>query len=858
METFESYLLVFPDPQRPEEKEKHLIRKGETIQAVLNRVFNEGKKLEHFETPHVVCNQHGVYFLKEHEEDNWEHVVNDKEVICVSPATEGFVLGALLIIAVVAFVAFTFLLELPKPPDSIDEPDSLYDLRGRRNQSKLGQAIEVGYGNPRNYFSYAANPYTRYIGNDAHGYYLYVVTQGECDMNLSDLLIDDTPLNSYPEVEAEIYQPFQSVTLFEDNVETSDELADFELYGPGDANYPAGGWSQYFILNSAGTVTNKLEIDYGFPSGLYYSGSDLENTSVTFQIQILEVGGITPLQTISVSHTLATNTPQRFTRTIPVPSGRYQVRFRRITNEDDDGRRQDTVRVIGAKAFLPSVANYGDVTLLAVRIRATNSINSQNSNIVSGFLRRRIRTWNVNSQSWDAVNYTRSPIWAFLDALQNVTYGHMLYDEFFDLDWFHEQAVRLENEGRYFDWIFDRKTSLFEVLRAICSSMRGVPIVEGSRITIHFLEPESIPVAIFNDDNMVRDSFAYIIDTAKIGENDGVEVEYIDHETWKKQTMVCLVGNDRGLNLEKVSLTGQTDRTLAFRDGLLQRAKRKYEREHIEFITDTEGLLLKFGDPIAVSSEIPLWGTGGEIQSIDGLNVLLDRPIDLTDMESPIFLARRRDGSASGPFALDKGLNNTKTRVLQVPAPLDNVETFEGEEKPLYLIGDSANSEHFYQLCIVENLQPDEEDRVKVEARVYMSRIWENELAIAPEEGEFTGFAPQVITNLEINTFEVDELISTQDVNIFWDLVFGATQYELDYSLDNENWTSIDTLQINSHIFTIPQVDRNYFFRVRASNSNTVGSYAYWQGRLFAEEHNRVTSQGDTRVTNIGDNRITR
>ncbi len=1032
-------VIIFNNPVNPRDNKTCFVKAGVSIHDFLHDYHYSHLNGKHdderftpadFDSPHVILNSKGYHFPSR----LWDEGLKANETYLITPVSRNVITAVFIVIALLAFVAFAFLLELPKPPDSIDEPDSVYDIGGRRNQSKLGKPIEVLYGNPRHYFSYASEFYTRYEDNKAIAYFLYVVTQGEAELKGEDIYIDDTVITSYEDVTWKVYKPFEIVDMFADNVETSDEISDIELYGPNDEDYLLpDGWTQWYTLNSEGTRTQLLEFDYGFPQGLYYSDNNLQNTTCTIEVEVREVGGNVNVVEDTKTHTLATNTPQRFTASYNVPAGRYQIRFRRTTTEDNEARRQDTVRVISARAFLPSIQNYGNVTILAVKIQATNQINDRNSNIVNGYPKRKIRTWDSANQVWTQPIITSNPIWAFLDVCQNTEYGRGLDDEFFDLDEYATLATTLENEGREFHWVFDRRTGVLNTLQSICSSFRAKPIIQGSEIKIFRELPQSVPVAVFNDNNILKGSFQHTIDTLAVGEQDGVTVEYIDKETWKRKSIECLVGDDAGTNTEKVNLTGQTNRTFSFRDGLFYRSKKKYQKERVKFSVEMEGFLLSYGDLIAVSSEIPQWGIGGVVNAINVNLVTLDKEINFSSYQGrPNMMIRKRNGVASIPYtitqfdsytwdgtggnyvtietsgfgvgsieikvkidptktqqillgsALDdfllaadsvdttpdtvikntitysnvqidgvetalttrqaffnaiadneehtikingldfstlsntnlvigtfipnqatweilgsiydttiiendgtihtyKGNHNTNWEDLNTESPVNGVvtgsfgngdfiggsasildantdisdfATIFGEENPIYLLGDSNNSDNFYSLCVVENLQPNELKSVEIEAYIYDARVFNGDSAIAPPDDAVGGFTNVIIDNPVIAELNVIELESPK-LSLTWSIVFGALHYEIEESLDGLNYYYLESSDTNSYILDNNELDTSYYFRVRAVTESKVGAWTYWEGKVFAVSHNRVTSNGDNRITDNTDNRIT-
>jgi len=112
----------------------------------------------------------------------------------------------------------------------------------------------------------AAQPYTEFVGNEQFLYQLLCIGIGEYDIKRIDIANttiweNGESTGSFPEIEIEIANPGERVTLFPDNIETANEVAGQDL---------RRGMIGPFAANSPGTEITAIALDIMFPRGLGY------------------------------------------------------------------------------------------------------------------------------------------------------------------------------------------------------------------------------------------------------------------------------------------------------------------------------------------------------------------------------------------------------------------------------------------------------------------------------------------------------------------------------------------------------------------------------------------------------------
>lgn len=799
------HIIEITNPFQPHSDAIHSdIEAGHTI---LGWLQSRNPGFVEFDRP-TVCTVNARPLLRA----EWQtYVMQDGDIVqfvalAGEPLTIFYVVAAIVSIGTAIYT----LANLPKPrtPGQTPEASPVYSLAGQQNQVRLQNPIEVPYGRVRLWPSYAARPYNKYIDNEQFLYQLFCLGQGKYD--IEGVFIEDTPIDNFQEVEYEFYGPGDAVTLFANDVVTSVEVANIELKGTNESGYD---WSGPFVANPANTTTTSLEIDIVFPAGLYYSNDEggLDSLTVTavFEYRPIDnagspTGSWATLATIS--KTLATVTPQRFTVAATVSSGRYEVRAHRTNDKNTSARAGNTMQWGALRAILPETTDFGAVTLLAVKIRATNNLNDQSSSRINVVTTRMLPTW--DGSSWTTEVATRSPVWAFCDVFRNAIYGGRLPDNYLDMTALAEMDALLDGLGIYFDWVFEQRTSVWEAATAIARVGRCSPLLNGSRITMVRDEAKTLPVAVFNAENIVEGSFRWDIKLFEVGNNDSVEVEYIDPTTWKQETIICTLPDGTYNNPEQIKLAGCTDRDWAYREGLYLAAVQKYSREKITFQTGLEGYIPTFGDLISVVHDIPRWGQGGYVVGIRDTTVQLSVPVTFGGGTHYIVL-RNKDGSAAGPYQVTAG---GADNVVVLATTIPNDFFFDYQHEPPYFQFGAADE--WARLCLVRGIRP-QGDTIEIECAPYDVRMYEFDEEIAPPVGSI---GQPLIPALPV--VHGLRILGIPDVKNFvvvtWVPALGARRYILQQSFDNINWVLVDSIRGNS--YTLPVKPGPLYLRVAGIN----------------------------------------
>lgn len=390
----------------------------------------------------------------------------------------------------------------------------------------------------------------------------------------------------------------------------------------------------------------------------------------------------------------ATQTPRRWTVSYDVPLGRYQVRMIRPNLKNYSTRCGNDLVWAGARAYIDDTTNYGDVTLLAVKMRATNNLSSKTSQQINCVVTRKLPIW--NGAAWSAPTATRSIAWAlaYICKTRNT-------DSKFDLAWLLAQDAIWTARGDTFNGIFDSAITFGEALTMTARAGRAKWYQHGMVIRFFRDAAATVPTAVFNSRNTVKGSFTtdYILQTEETA--DSVTIEYFDEELWSQSTVDCIL--DTSAKPATIKLFGVTTRAQAWREGMYEASANRYRRVLPKLTTEMEGFIPLPGDLVALQRNLNGWGKAGDVVNYVAGTKTLTLSEAVTFVAGTHYIAfKKRDGSFDGPYTVTAGIDGYN--VVSATALSFSPDTLGTDrERTSYVFGPAAN---FYQKARVIGLRP--------------------------------------------------------------------------------------------------------------------------------------------------------
>lgn len=791
-----AYIIVTLNPFEPSRVEKHETPGGISIRQWL---VNRDSNFTEFPTPTLI-KVNGVARLRK----EWDMPLQPQDIVNIIPLP-GDPLTVLSVISVVVTVAlsvaFALTVQVPTTPGEQPASDPVFSIKGQTNDIRLGEPIECPYGRNRIYPSLAARPWYMYIDNEHYQYSIFCIGQGEYD--ISAIQIGDTLAEDFQEVTYEIIPPGGNVTIFPAQVYTALEAGGQTIYAPNEEEYIAPGWVGPFPTNPPGTDINTIQVDLIFPKGIYRieDDGDLSGISVTVEIQYQEIddagnalGAWVPLTSPDpYVFTGSTTTPQRRTLSVSaLAEGRYHVQMRRPVDKTLSHKVGNDLVWEALKGLNYNTVQepWGDVTLLAVKIRASSNLNERTQLRFNVIATRKLPIW--DGSTWSAPTATRSIIWAFADVFKSL-YGGRVEDTFLDLETMLALDTLFTSRSDYFDWIFRDPITVWEAARTIARVGRATPLLVGSLITLRRDSASSVPVTLFTPDNIIG-NFTWAVRMWEINDYDGIRVEYTDATTGYKQEQVTTTyGRPAADNPEDIRIPGIQDRAHAYREAIYIQASRIHLRENISWDTGLEGYIPMFGDLVAIAHDAPNWGQSGYIVAAEHLTgddytIYLSEALDWSAIGSKVMMLRSSTSEMLGPYTVVESDNSMKAVITITGAGGAFDFLLGGDTEPMLFIFGVSGSETKYVKVV--RIEPQGGEVIHITAVNYASEIHDHDAEVPddlpaqpelPEEAEVA--APSALYLGQIDG------PMTPIVQAMWSPVQGALRYNVQTSVDGVNWT---------------------------------------------------------------------
>lgn len=542
-----------------------------------------------------------------------------------------------------------------------------YSINASGNQARLYQPEPEGFGRMKIVPDFVANTWTQYIDNDQIGYFVYGLGRGK--YATESLQFGETVFwrdgamvegTGYDILDLQFVEPGQAVTIFPDNVETSDEVSGQELFGPNDAQYD--GAIGPYITNSAGTETDKLLYDFVFQRGIgtYDDRGNLQYYSVSWDIEYRRIDDFgQPLSDwVMLEHCSfggATLTPQRLTKTYSVAKGRYETRVRRTSNTPGNGRTMDSLVWVALRAMLPGTYSY-PISCVAFSIRATNALTQSASRQFSVIATRKLPLYDRETKTWSAEVPTRS--WAAaICHVCKCKWGGQITDANIDLDTLWAIDERLQQKNQFYDSYVDGANLVWNLICEMCQSQCVIPRLIGPILSFVEDGPDRPPSFALTPRNIVRDSFSVTYVTWSDETPDDVNVEYLDAAYgFQQRDVTATLPESESREPANLSILGITDRAHAHRVAVAYAAHNRWQRVIVECQVEALGRIINRGDVCTVAHPRFKNTSSGAVAgwNKDRLEIFLipdmaRKPDFLQDGDADLYLAlTRQDGSIWG------------------------------------------------------------------------------------------------------------------------------------------------------------------------------------------------------------------
>lgn len=726
---------------------------------------------------------------------------------------------------------------------ALSAPSPTYSLQAQGNAARLEAAIPEQFGRMAAYPDFAAQPYQEFSGNEQYLYQLLCIGRGDYEIEqirVEDTPISsfeeityevvgpNQPLTLFPAnvisspevagqdvlckaatynqagttltvtlashglgVGKQVYLNFTSGSAASGtysvvSAPTQNTFTVSRASATTSGNVNVSPWVGPFVASAPETSANRLAVDYVLARGLYYANDNGSLTEVSLtlvaEMRLINESGVAigPWTDFArQTYTAATSTPQRFSERSLVFPGRYEMRVRREDVEQTDTRYGHHAQWIGLRAYLADSRTFGDVTLLAMRLRASNNLSLQASRKINVICTRKLPAW--NGSGFSAPQPSRSIAWAIAYTCKQMG----LPDSQIDLAGLLALDQIWSARGDTFDGRFDNFLGFWEAASKIAAAGRAKPFMQGGVFRIVRDQVQSIPVALYSTRNILKGSFGvtYMMPTDDTA--DAVDVGYFDMLKWAPAKVRAKLSGSLAAKPSKVDLFGVVSRDQAFREGMYIAAANRYRRKIIKFATEMEGFIPSFGDLIAIQHDLPSWGQSGEIVQWNATTRVATLSEKITFSAGVHYMAlRKRDGSLDGPYQVSATADPFQVIFQAVPAitPL----TGGNQERTHFVFG---LGDGYRQRARVLSVKPTGQYRVEIEAVNEDDRVHSADTGETMPVAQFSGLANYTNAPVIRGLLARSMPGSPEKMLLTWEPSAWAEYYLVEQSSDEKLWT---------------------------------------------------------------------
>ncbi|MFK3815076.1 host specificity factor TipJ family phage tail protein [Pseudomonas sp. NPDC089407] len=419
-----------------------------------------------------------------------------------------------------------------------------------------------------------------------------------------------------------------------------------------DGSTTEGDWSGPIAALPAGEVTRRLEVDFFFPQGLIRytdKNGNPRQVSVKVEIQYRDIATAGDWTSVTTTYTATSPDQMGYTRKISLPTSmRPEVRVRRIGEESTSTNKQDRVQWFGLRARIERIPRrYADVTVMVVYIKGSNRLSAQSQTMVSV---RPTRVLPVrNGGAWAVETPTRDIVPWVAHVARTIGYT----DDDLDLVELDRLDAIWKARGDKFDLEVNGQETVLEALNTVLMAGFAELTIDRGLIRPVRDEPRSVYEHLYSPQSMTT-RLVRKFTNVRPDDYDGVDVEYTDENTWQKETVKCRLPGDQGLKTEKITLKGVINRDRAWRIGIRQRRRYRYQRHGYTFSTELAAMNSRYKSYCAASDDIPGYGQSALLVDFQvGNNLTLlesSEPLPWDEGANHVVGLRRPDGTLSGPW----------------------------------------------------------------------------------------------------------------------------------------------------------------------------------------------------------------
>jgi hypothetical protein len=532
-----------------------------------------------------------------------------------------------------------------------------YSLSGGRNSARLWEPMSLVLGQPYVVPDLAGQPWTYFSGEDQ--YLTQVFHAGLNCQSVDTLRIGQTAITDYTDVV--IYSQGLPSSTFLSGLPSSS----VDTIAGGLLDAPSGTGAWVTRTTSVGTIKIGIDLEMSL-YGVNSSNGAYESRSVALEVQFCTTGsnawvgaqtgasyqeqyisGYTPSYSDSdgnsyggdaiyawrtiqypsgtATYSNSSSKPLRVSISLPVASGQYDVRIRKVTANETSTSAQNTVTWTQLKSFQPDLTTYAGQALVALTIKASGQLSGSLDQLNWIATARPAPYWNGGAwlTATDRTNGLSNP------ATQILQLARGIYDEngklIAGLGW-PDSRIDIESIKAFSSWckansftfdaIIQTTMSHDDLFSAIAYAGMGTISWSAGKFGVQWL-PDTAPIeGVINMGNIKAKSFSVAYSTTDRA--DEIEYGYFDRSSnnqWNSLRVLSpnVTMPNNTARLSNLGITTQAQAAILARYAMAQNV---YMAKAITFEQDLEYMTYKRGTVLALSHDMTQWGYSGRIQSV--------------------------------------------------------------------------------------------------------------------------------------------------------------------------------------------------------------------------------------------------
>lgn len=612
-----------------------------------------------------------------------------------------------------------------KPPEmpSIETPKTIYSINSGGNNLRIGQPFAEWFGYQKRYPDLIQLSYTRNEDNDQYMYFFLCLGVGHYE--IEGVFIGETPILEYEGSAYNVLPPGLGTPSICDSsvVWTCAEARNQELDTTG----------LKMVVSGRGTVSHFLEYDIQFPSLVKYNDSGKKrSTSVTIVANARRVDDYgEPLEPWVELHrrTYTGSTAQvlRYSNKCPVPQGpgRYEFQVLRTKEASTDSRTSDKAFLIGLRAYGPRHTNYGDVTCIEGRVRASERLSGDVVNKISVVATRKL--YPVTETGFGGVlEPTTSVVDAAAYIVTSENGGRQPVDRIL---WDVMAALKhqIDELGHGFSYVFTSQTDVMSAVQKVGQVSRLVPCMPGGQFCLVRDNKQEVPAVTYTEDDYDEGSFKLTYAMATPDSPTCVKINYLDPRKWTDDYVLYYDHRGHDERPYELDLEGCINRQQAY-DLAVYLYRDMFDNAlSVEFTTGLKGHIPSLFKKIALSVSYVDWSSSGVIVAVDEEHdkIYLSEPVDFGEEVEGYLYVTRTNGDTEGPFTV-----TPSTNAYVVNGNIPFLRTLKDDDLAAtsYLFGPINTEPMFIRLM---GIIPQERGRIKLFGTVVYDSLYD-EPASAP------------------------------------------------------------------------------------------------------------------------------